>query len=674
MTRVSKPQRDGDVSPLEEKLRQALARLERARPFAKAAVQGPVLDLARRLLAQADGVERLYALAGRLEHAGVFAGSDWDAPATLLPQLVPVTLDHGQPATVVIECLSELRLLAIACGDHHSDDVRPEWARHFLTQVLALNLERLFGAAGEADRERLGPLGEAVGRLLRFLLDHIGFGDILGSLIDEIWRILGQRPIQVGHVKAMIEQIVAAFAHDTGGLGEARLGADRLFSALTGPTQGSRDNPPADTYRARLQAMAPASLQHEASGFARAMHDTGLVSAHHVTLLRWLLEDDQASLLADAFGLSNTGLDALRCYSELVHALVSHAVHRETAQAVYGLALLLERGVLYDPSVAPGLWRQIGLRPCATASALLARVFGDAHPPGVFLLADVISLLGQPLGIGQGNNPTCQSARALSMWSFSAPDYLLHLVAQAARFDSVRMHFEGQPLVSGALPPGMARDVLLDADAVSLVVVPHLDRIYAEMGRLCADRPEDPHRWINPEFHGWWVGRGFAIAVDVATGALRDHEEFVLSFYGSCHPLYNGNQPLIHPQPAGLAATDSAGEFVGWHAITLMRVALDHEGVMRVYFFNPNNDGGQRWGHGVVVSTHGHGERYGESSLPFPQLASRLYIYHSDPAEEIVLPDLPADELQAVLDMAHASWAKDRVQPADTGDGPYPGE
>ena len=42
--------------------------------------------------------------------------------------------------------------------------------------------------------------------------------------------------------------------------------------------------------------------------------------------------------------------------------------------------------------------------------------------------------------------------------------------------------------------------------------------------------------------------------------------------------------------------TDSSARFVGWHAITILRAALDPEGTMRVYFFNPNNDSGQDWG------------------------------------------------------------------------------
>ncbi len=109
--------------------------------------------------------------------------------------------------------------------------------------------------------------------------------------------------------------------------------------------------------------------------------------------------------------------------------------------------------------------------------------------------------------------------------------------------------------------------------------------------------------------------------------------------------------------------TDSSADFVGWHAISLMRVALDQNGVMRVYFYNPNNDSGQNWGNGVVVSTQGNGERYGEASLPFPQMVSRLYIFHDD--GESYRPDavLDAEEVTEVKAMAAASWAADRLPP-----------
>jgi len=647
---------------LEEKLEHAVSRLEQARPFAKVRHQGPVLELARRLLVQPDGLRRLYRLAPRLDAAGLFAGTDWADPETLLPSLVRNTLEQGGKGTVVLEVLSQLRLLAVANGSCVHPGVSAEGAEHFLTQVLALNLNRLFGAADETLRVRLGPLGQAVEELFRFLLDHIGFEDILGSLIEEIWRILAQRPIQVDHVKAMVTQIAVALAEGGGDLGEARLGADRLVSALFGPTQGCLDDPGLDAYRTRLEAMDFAALQQEAYGFARAMHDVGLVSDYHPVLLRWLLDQGQAQLIPAALGLSSTGLDVLQSYQGLVHQLIREAIHPQTAQAVYGLAMLLERGILFVPPIAPALWRQIALSPSAQAEATLAAVFDPSLPPRVHLLAGVVSLLGQPLGVGQGNNPTCQAARAISMWSNTDPDYLLHLVAQAARFDGILMHFEGRPIASAELAEGSVRTAPLDTDPVSVVLVPHLDRIYHEMGRLCADRGEDPHRWINPELHGWWVGREFLIAVDVPTGKLKGYDAFLEQLYGSYHPFYNGNQPVIHPQPAGIAVTDSTAQFVGWHAITLIRVALDQEEVMRVYFYNPNNDSGQNWGHGVVVSTHGHGERFGESSLPFPELASRLYIFHDDPVEQPRGGDvqLPAEELAEVKEMALASWAAAR--------------
>jgi hypothetical protein len=277
------------------------------------------------------------------------------------------------------------------------------------------------------------------------------------------------------------------------------------------------------------------------------------------------------------------------------------------------------------------------------------------------LLAGTLSMLGLPLGVGQGDNPTCQSARALTMWSYNDPDYLLQVLVSAARDDEVIMHFEGQPISSRESASGVATKLPIDLDPVSLLVVPHLDRIYAEMGRRCIDRSGDPHRWVNPEFHGWWAGRGFAINVDVATGQLIDVDEFLRHFYASYHPFYNGNQPLIHPQPAGIAVTDSAARFVGWHAITILRVSLDPQDTMRVYFYNPNNVSGLDWGDGVVVGTAGHGERFGEGSLPFEQFASRLYIFHFDPLERGEPAAVARPELDRVVGYIHRSWGADRL-------------
>ena len=651
----------GQQAVLEEKLEYACSRLEKAQPFNKVRFQHPVLDLGRRLMSQENGIQVLYAMAPRLDKAGLFTGTDWSNPLTLLPTLVAQTLECGDRDTVMLECLSELRLLAIARGVYSSTGISAEHARHFLTQVLALNLEYLFGTRTETVRERLGPLGAKVGELFQFILTHIGFENILENLIEEIWRILAQRPVQVQNVKTMVTRISVMLSRGDVEIGEYRLGADRLTSALFSPTQGCQNDPGIAAYQDRLDSMDFAALQQEANGFARSMHDTGLVSDYHAVFLRMLMAREQFQLIPDALGLSSTGLDVLRCYQDLVHALIREAIYPQTAQAVYGLAMLLERGILHIPAIAPALWRQIGLNLSALTESTLIRIFGEAVSPKIKLLAGVISLLGQPLGIAQGNNPTCQAARALSLWSYNAPDYLLYLIHQVSKYDSLLMHFEGRPILSTDVPAGLLQSAPIDADAVSALLVPHLDRIYNEMSRLCAGRGEDPHRWINPEFHGWWTGRDFVIVVDVATGNLKAVDTFITRFYNSYHPFYNGNQPVIHPQPVGVAVTDSNANFVGWHAITLIRVALDQKNVMRVYFYNPNNDSGQNWGNGAVVSTQGHGERFGEASLPFPEFVSRLYIFHDDPLDNSDLAQIPAVELQRVKEMMQKSWASDRM-------------
>ena len=99
---------------------------------------------------------------------------------------------------------------------------------------------------------------------------------------------------------------------------------------------------------------------------------------------------------------------------------------------------------------------------------------------------------------------------------------------------------------------------------------------------------------------------------------------------------------------------------VGWHAITIQRVTLDQDEVMRVYFYNPNNDSGQDLGNGVKVSTEGRGERFGESSLPVAEFVSRLYIFHYDPLEHIDPAGVPAEDVAEGEALARGSWALER--------------
>jgi len=651
---------EADVHRLAGTLDVALGRLEQARPFAKRRHQRPVLDVVARLVEVPGGLDAIYDRAARMEAAGLFQGSDWDAPVSLLPQLVGQTLAQEDSITGALEVVSLMRFLAVAEGRTSHASLHAEFARHFLTQVLALNLRHFFAGTTEADRQLAHPgLRQKV---FGFVADHVGLGDVLGVLVDEIWRILDQRPVQTGPVKEMITQISIAMTRQGVDPGTERLGAERLVGALFGPTTECRDDPGIEVYLDRLGYLDEAALHREAMGFARAMHDTGLVSDYHGAFLRWVAPRTDTEFVPEALGLGPTGKDCWRRWRGLVCDLIDQAISERTPQAVYGLALLLERGILYLPPMAPALRRQMTMRLAPAAAERLRLAHGSAVEPETRLLAGVLEVLGQPLGVGQGANPTCQSARAIAMWGFNDPDYLLNLIAQAGEFDKVLMHFEGQPIDSADLPAGLALSAPIDADAVSVVLVPHLDRIYAEMGKLCAQRDGDPHRWVNPEFHGWWVARDCLVAVDVASGQLDGFDAFLTRFFGSYDPRFNGGRPLIHPQPAGIAVTDSAARFVGWHAIAIQRIAEDQNGEMRAYFYNPNNDSGQDWGGGIVVSTSRSGERHGEASLPIEEFAARLYLFHDDlvRAPGIGAP-VPGEILARVHRMAAESWAAGRI-------------
>lgn len=638
----------------------AITRLEQARPFSKHRFQQPVLDVVGRILKIPGGMELIYERAARMDEAGVFYGSDWDAPSSLLPQLVGHTLDGESEVLATIEAISLLRILSVVNGKSHNAHLTPEHAKQYLSQVLALNLKRFFRFSDEASRAAADRQSSNE-RLLQFIADHVGLSDVLGMLVGEVWRILEQRPVQVGSVKEMITQISIALDRNGSDLGGERVGAERLISALFGPTVETMQDPGVEGYLANLEYLDDAGLSREASGFARSMHDTGLVSDYHVAFIKWALDYPDRPLIPEALGLGSTGLDSWRNYRRLIEELVVTAITPATPQAVYGLAMLLERGILHMPALAPALKRVLGLDIAPAIRSRIAQGFGDTASAETFLVAGIIGIIGSPLGVGQGANPTCQSARAISIWALNAPDYLLHLLVQAAEAEVLLMPFEGATISSADLPAGLAGFGPIDADPVSVLLVPHLDRIYARMGELCLGRNNDPHCWINPEFHGWWVGRECFVAVDIATGKLAKYEQFLTRFHEGYHPEYNGDQPLIHPQPAGIAFTDSVANFIGWHAITILRVAQGRSGEMRVYFYNPNNDSGQDWGNGAIVSTSGNGERHGEGSLEFELFLSRLYLFHDQPHRPTTQGKVPQEAIDRILNLAAESWAKDRL-------------
>src|SRR5690606_5573806 len=138
--------------------------------------------------------------------------------------------------------------------------ISAEQANHHLSQVLAMNLTLLFTPPTEAERAQQGRMAQVSRELLRHLVEEIGYEKVLENLVDEIWRILRQRPIQVEPVKRMITQIAVARTNPDIDLGAAGLGADRLISSLYGTTEACREDPGVEVYRERLETMDDSAL------------------------------------------------------------------------------------------------------------------------------------------------------------------------------------------------------------------------------------------------------------------------------------------------------------------------------------------------------------------------------------------------------------------------------
>ncbi|MCR9204754.1 MAG: hypothetical protein NXH75_09265, partial [Halobacteriovoraceae bacterium] len=331
-----------------------------------------------------------------------------------------------------------------------------------------------------------------------------------------------------------------------------------------------------------------------------------------------------------------------------------------TANTLYGLACLLERHLLSQAAVLSGILKLVEspVAPSAAERLLKRKKFNDSITPNALIISGLISVLGQPLGIGQGKNPTCQAARALSLWSQYNPGYLIDLVSTAFRSDVVEINFEGLLLKSTTYFNVQEEYFDPELDQVSLLLVPHLNAIYGEMLRRSAARGEDPHKWANPGLYGRIVNFGFESVLDIFQTYVKDFENFLRRFYSTHHPEYSDGATMTYANPVGIFITNSHGSLIGLHAVSIQRVAEDSTGDMRVYFFNPNNEGRQNWGQGVRPTVHGNDERMGESSLPFDHFAARLYAYHFNPYEEGDGFAVPESTISKVVNMAKSSWGQ----------------
>jgi hypothetical protein len=366
-------------------------------------------------------------------------------------------------------------------------------------------------------------------------------------------------------------------------------------------------------------------------------------------------------LVPEALDLNELGRAELAQNQELGHQLIKAAILPATCQSIYGFGKVLESGLLSRQAVSAGFLRLIDLDLQADVkrNLLTQRQTRDGITANSILLAGAISVCGQPLGVAQGHNPTCQGARAISMWAQHAPAYLLEVLISAARDGVVEMAFEAETLKSDQLLTSYVRRLDMDVDPVSIVLIPHLDALYSAMMKRVALRAEDGHKWVNPALYGRWVPSGFAsVFADLAQTTVADFDEFVRRFYATHHPAYNEGHPLMYPNPVGLLVTNGRGDYLGPHAVSLQRVADDPHGVLRAYFYNPNNEGRQDWGDDIRPTVYGNGEREGESSLPFRHFVARLYAFHYNPYEEGDAYAVPLEAIAEIEKWARQSWGR----------------
>jgi len=621
---------------------------------------------AQKLMSQIDmmadsrkGIERIYKFIPELTEAGIFEQSPWADPSKLVPNLANGTLKSGHPNST-IELLSELRLMAIIDGrlEHRKIDV--DEAGNHLQEIIVANLEFVFNEPKEETRLMMSDHELVkVHSLFKCLLDKIDLEKVKVKLAEELTQICAQRPVVTEKQRDIIALVKEKIELDPYNKEDRRL--LRFQRCIYSPTEGSAYKA-ADEYSHYLKTLTKSELYAEAQQMGTSMLEFGLVSQYHAILLLHLVNNEFYQTIPVCLGLNPVGEAKWNEFTEYTANLIKRTVHRYNYQCIYGISNMLENGILSREAVRGGLSNLATSRihPKVEERIILStRDKSKDVSARQYLIGALCRILGQPLGVGQGNNPTCQSARGLSMWSMHAPAKLINMIQTVAVHDDISFRFEGQEIKASETGEGLVHKLDYNLDAVSVTLVPLLDKVYNEMMLRASGRAEDPHKWVNPALYGQWIQIGFASAYDYFSNAIVDFDGFVEVFYRMCHPEYNGHHKMIYPNPIGIFITSSKGEFLGFHAVSLLRVEKDDAGDYRAYFLNPNNEGRQDWGQGIKPSVFEKGEIPGESSLPLHEFAARTYAFHFNNLTSAKnLNEIPVEEIQKVRKLAKESWGQ----------------
>lgn len=595
-----------------------------------------------------EGIHRLYDKAAQLDKAGIFNFLVWEDPKKLVPIMVSGTLMADSP-TSTLEIVSNLRMLAYATGKAHSRRVSREQSLDYLEQVITHNLNYAFEYPGDEDINRLRAFN-----MVQLMLEKIPFESLKKKLAEEVERITAQRPILTKRVKNLLKLVNEKIElHPKKSKADETL--DYYIKVIKKPTKNSTTN---EEYLEFLNNAEEKELKKEAKQFGEHLSRTGLSSSFHAIFVEFAAEVNP-ELLVDALDMCDTCEAEFREHQKLIKHLIKAAISPYIPQSVYGLSKVIENGVLSHRSIRNALTKLMAMEihPDLEEKIQQSDLSENGISANELLVAGVLNVLGQPLGIGQGDNPTCQSVRAISLWSDQAPVKLLDMIITAARFNDLEFHFEGDVLRSSSLPPGLAEEFYLNLDPVSIVLVPHLDKIYNEMMRRTQLRGQDGHKWVNPAFYGYWIPTAFMSAFNPYS-QVTDYEKFIRTFYATQHPYYNGGYKIVFPNPLGIIITSSYGKFSGFHAISLLRVSKGPGNQWRAYFLNPQNEGRQDWGQNIKPTVQGNCEKPGESSLPFDEFLSRVYAFHYNSMELGDISKIDQRKIDKITKLAKESWGE----------------
>lgn len=648
------------TSELETRFLESFAAFKEAFSFSQAVHREKLLSHIDALARSPNGIQFIYEQITALAEAGIFNETVWQRPDRLVPGLVNGTLLAGHPSST-LEVLSELRLQAIAEGRLEHEKLTRDGAHQFLVTAMVACFDLVFEEFNDRTWD-IYPAGELqkIRSLFDWLVAKIPVDQWKEKLEEEVITLIAHRPISPHRLEKMLRVAGQSIQLDEHRPEDQKL--QGYIQSFLSPTSLTRQTGSPDAYAKILSDLSSSSLLAECRQIGREMVQTGLVSPFQQSLLDYLITN-KPELVPELLQLDAHGRAEYERHQAFVRMLVEQLITPASRHAIFGLAKMLERNLLSRQITWNAVNRLLRVELHPEIAVLLHKSNHSDYPatPIQLLIGGIISVLGHPLGVRQGNNPTCQSARAISMWSRHAPGKLINLLIDAASASNIAFRFEGEVIESAQLVTSLIKRFDYKLDPVSVVLVPHLDKIYNTMMERAALKHlgKDPHVSVNPAFYGHWIQTGFTSVYNSITGRIEGFKDFVRIFYASFHPQYNGGHHLIYPVPLGIFITDANANMRGFHAVSLLRIERDADNEWRVYFFNPNSEGRQRWGQGISPSVTGWGEEPGESSLPVFQFVARVYAFHYN---SIRLGDKPAavpeSEVRRIEHLARTSWGQ----------------